>query len=248
MDRQRESGCVGEQPDRDLRLRPALLRESAREIVPDIGLDIPLADVERHQRGRAERSGGSAGRGPLLALLVGDVAKQPAVQSGIGRRLDPDLRKRLQAFLLAGRLDNSRQHELADTSLMQAGPGCLAELQRWNRASTRTAGSSAVSGGATASNFSCAVFIASRHAMAGWRATRPAWCPSWPRPINQPCRPPRDSLCIPETSPRASAAPDVDAGGRCSEEMGYQKDRNDGETADREQARQRNDRGDTGQR
>ena len=61
FDRQRESGCVGEQPDRDLRFQPSLFGESGlAEPVAGVGFEVQRAHVVEHQRRRPQPGAGRA--------------------------------------------------------------------------------------------------------------------------------------------------------------------------------------------
>ena len=120
-DHQREPVLPGEQPDRDLRLQPALLGEPGlAEPVALVGLEVEGGDVVKDQAGRAEPGMRGAGlRQPLPPGLL-RIDGQAPLQGAVGRRRHPGLLQHPQAVELAGRLDDPGQHQVPE-HLVPAG-------------------------------------------------------------------------------------------------------------------------------
>jgi len=114
-DHQRKPAGVGEQADGDLRLQAAFLGESRlAEPVAGIGLEVQGADVVKDQAGRAEPGMRRARRRQLLAPGVPGIDPQPPIHRGIGGRGGAGLFQHAGAVQLAGRLDDPRQHQVAE--------------------------------------------------------------------------------------------------------------------------------------
>jgi hypothetical protein len=122
LDHQREPRGVGEQPDGDLRLQPAFLGEPGlAESVALVGLEVQRGHVEQHQRRRPQRRVLRARSGQPLPPGVLGVDRQTALERGIGGRVDADLGQHPQTVQLAGRLEDPRQHQMAEHHVTTIG-------------------------------------------------------------------------------------------------------------------------------
>ena len=112
VDHQREPTCVGQQPDRDLRLQPALFAEPGlAKTVALISLEVQRGHVIQHQGGRPEPGVGSARRGDPGSPLIGGVAGESTLDRAVGRRRHAGLLQHPDRVQLAGGLDDPGQHQ-----------------------------------------------------------------------------------------------------------------------------------------
>lgn len=110
---QRESRRVSQQPQGDLRFKPAFLGEAGfAEAVPGVGLEVQLRDVEEHQAGWPQPVATGTGAGQRLVPPRLGIAGQAPLEGGIRGWFDPDFAQHPFGVDLAGGFDDPRQHQI----------------------------------------------------------------------------------------------------------------------------------------
>jgi hypothetical protein len=115
VDHQWESRRAGQQADGDLRFQAAFRGEPGfAEPVPGVGLERQRRHVVEHRAGRAQPSVRGARCSQLLSPRLLREHGEATLDGRIRRRRDTRLLQHPQAVELAGRLDDTGQHELPE--------------------------------------------------------------------------------------------------------------------------------------